>query len=78
MDTKCADEQYVFTKVNADLEEVACETCVKDNTKHGCKSWRLEQHKRQHAPAAHIRTGQEKKTEKRRRWKGEKERRKAR
>ena len=31
MDTMCADEQDVFTKVNADLEQVACETCVKDN-----------------------------------------------
>ena len=75
MDTKCADEQYIFTKVNVDLEEVACETCVKDNTAM-VASWRFEQYKRQHAPAAHIRTGQEKKTEKRR-WKGEKERRKA-
>ena len=28
----CADEQDVFAKVNADLEQVACETCVKDNT----------------------------------------------
>ena len=28
----CADEQDVFSKVNADLEQVACETCVKDNT----------------------------------------------
>ena len=32
MGTMCADEQDVFTKVNADLEQVACETCVKDNT----------------------------------------------
>ena len=24
MDTMCADEQDVFTKVNADLEQVAC------------------------------------------------------
>ena len=31
MGTICADEQDVFTKVNADLEQVACETCVKDN-----------------------------------------------
>ena len=28
----CADEQDISTKVNADLEQVACETCVKDNT----------------------------------------------
>ena len=28
----CADEQYVFTKVNADLQQVARGTCVKDNT----------------------------------------------
>ena len=32
MDTMCADEQDVFAKVNANLEQVACETCVKDNT----------------------------------------------
>ena len=32
MGTTCADEQDVFTKVNADLEQVACETCVEDNT----------------------------------------------
>ena len=32
MDIMCADEQDIFTKVNADLEQVACETCVKDNT----------------------------------------------
>ena len=32
LDTMCADEQDVFTKVNADLEQVPCETCVKDNT----------------------------------------------
>ena len=32
MGTMCADEQDVFIKVNADLEQVACETCVKDNT----------------------------------------------
>ena len=32
MDTMCADDQDVFTRVNADLEQGACETCVKDNT----------------------------------------------
>ena len=32
MGTMCADEQDVFTNLNADLEQVACETCVKDNT----------------------------------------------
>ena len=28
MGTMCADEQDVFIKVNADLEQVACETCI--------------------------------------------------
>ena len=32
MGTMFAEEQDVLTKVNADLEQVACETCVKDNT----------------------------------------------
>ena len=32
MGTMFVEEQDVLTKVNADLEQVACETCVKDNT----------------------------------------------
>ena len=76
MDTMCADEQDVFTKVNADLEQVACETCVKDNTAMVAKVGDLSSTS-QHAPAAHIRTCRTRR-ERRRRWKGEKEKRKAR
>ena len=37
MGTMFAEEQDVLTKVNADLEQVACETCVEGQHGHGCK-----------------------------------------
>ena len=67
MGTMFAEEQDVFTEVNADLEQVACETCVKDNTamvaREGTSSTSGSKHQQRTSGPAGKEEGEKKKME---------------
>ena len=67
MCTMFAEEQDVFTEVNADLEQVACETCVKDNTamvaREGTSSTSGSKHQQRTSGQAGKEEGEKKKME---------------
>ena len=63
MGTMFADEQDVFTKVNADLEQVACESCVKDNTAMVAREVTSSKHQQRTSGQAGKEEGEKKKME---------------